>query len=157
MIIITYFDPNFLSKDKISFKSTDAVVYNIKYITMKSPDNENIDCENPLCLIFNDVNGYIIEESNRYKYLIFVYTKNNKKVLRKYNELWDKIKNQIEIINSGESIKHKNNFMRIRFYSNYLPLGRILSIPVLIVVVKSTFQNDNKYYPQVYIQECGYE
>ena len=39
---------------------------------------------------------------------------------------------------------------------NDLPLGRTLSIPVLIIVVKSIFQNDNKYYPQVYIRECGY-
>ena len=34
---------------------------------MKSLDSENIDCQNPLCLIFNNVNGYIIGESNGYK------------------------------------------------------------------------------------------
>ena len=35
MINIKNFDPNLLNIDKISFKSTDAVIYNIKYITMK--------------------------------------------------------------------------------------------------------------------------
>ena len=33
---------------------------------MKSLDSENIDSENSLCLIFNDVDAYIIEENNRY-------------------------------------------------------------------------------------------
>ena len=36
---------------------------------MKSIDNKSIDSENPLCLIFNYVYGYIIEESNAHKYL----------------------------------------------------------------------------------------
>ena len=35
MINIKNVDPNLLSVDKVSFKSTDAVIYNIKYITMK--------------------------------------------------------------------------------------------------------------------------
>ena len=56
-INIKKFDPNLLIIDKISFKNTDAVSYNTKYITMKSLDSENIDSENPLCLTFNNVDG----------------------------------------------------------------------------------------------------
>ena len=45
----------------------------------------------------------------------------------------------------------KKDFMNIRFNSNDdIPLGKILRISVLIIVIKSVFQNDNKYYPQVY-------
>ena len=48
--------------------------------------------------------------------------------------------------------------MKIRFDLNDdLPLGKILSIPICAIGVKSVFENDNKYYPQVYIHECGYE
>ena len=36
MINIKKFNPNFLSVDKTSFKSIDAVTYHIKYITMQS-------------------------------------------------------------------------------------------------------------------------
>ena len=91
-INIKKFDRNLLSIYKTSFKNTDAAVFIINYITMKSLDNENIDNENPLCLIFNNVDGYIIgcnsiEESNGYKYLIFAPTKDNKKVLQKYSKL----------------------------------------------------------------------
>ena len=93
---------------------------------MKSIDNENIDRKNLLYIIFDNVDGYIIEGSKRYKYLIFASTKNNKKVLEKYTELWDGIKNQIETINGGESIKYKKDFIKIRFDSNDdLPFGRI--------------------------------
>ena len=48
MINIKIFDQNLLNTDKISFKSTDAVIYNIRYITMKSLDHVNIDSENLL-------------------------------------------------------------------------------------------------------------
>ena len=98
-INIKNFDPNLLSIDKISFK-------NAEYITTKSLDSENIDSTNPLCLIFNDASGYIIEESKRHKYLVFASTK-DKSVLTKYAKVWDEIKNQIETINDSKPIKNK--------------------------------------------------
>ena len=61
IINIKSFDPNLLSINKISSKTTDTVIYSIKYITMKSFDNENIDSENSLCIIVNNVDGYIIK------------------------------------------------------------------------------------------------
>ena len=55
MINIKNFDQHLLRIDKILFKSTDAVIYNIKYITMKSLNHINIDSGNFPCLIFNNV------------------------------------------------------------------------------------------------------
>ena len=55
-----------LSIDKISFKGIDAVVYNIKYITLKSLNHVNTDSKNPPYLIFDNVDG-CTEESNRGK------------------------------------------------------------------------------------------
>ena len=131
MINIKKFFLNLLDIYRISFKSTDGVIYKIRYITMKSLDNENIDSENPLFLIFNNVDGYIecnsIEESNGNKYLIFVSTDKNKEVLKKYKELWDEIKNQIETRNGGKPMEYKKDFLKIRFESDDdLPLGNIL-------------------------------
>ena len=76
MFNIKNFDPK-LSIDKISFKSIDAVTYHINYITMESLDHVNIDSANPLYLIFNNVDGYITEENNGDKYLIFASTDKN--------------------------------------------------------------------------------
>ena len=68
------------------------------------------------------------------------------------------MKNQIETINGGKSIKYKKDFMKIRFESDDdLPLGKILNILSLIIVTRSVFQEDNKYYPQVYLHECFYK
>ena len=90
---IKNFDPSLLGIDQISFKSTDDVIYDIKYITMKSLDKENIDSANSLYFIFNDVDRYIecnsTEESNGNKYLIFASAHKNKEVLKKYTEVWN--------------------------------------------------------------------
>ena len=53
-------------------------IHHIEYITMRSLDHVNINSGNPLYLIFNNVDGYVIEESNRDKYLIFASTNKNK-------------------------------------------------------------------------------
>ena len=74
------------------------------------------------------------------------------------SKFWDEIKNQIETINGGERFEHKKDFMKTRFESDDdLPLGKILSIPGMIIVVRSVFQEDIKYYPQVYLNECLYK
>ena len=78
--------------------------------------------------------------------------------MTKYTKIWDKIKNQTETINGGEPIKYKKDFMRIRFESDdNLPLGKMLSIPGMIIVVGSLLQEDNKYHPQVCWHECVYK
>ena len=107
MIKIKNFDSNFLNIYKIWFKSTSAVIYG-SYFTI------NINNENPLYLIFNNADGYI-RESNGDKYLTFASTNKIKKVLKKYAELWVKIKNQIETVNGGKPIEFKKTFMKIRF------------------------------------------
>ena len=140
------------------FKSNDAVIYHIEYITMKSLDNENIDSANSLYLVFSNVDGYIIEESNENKYLIFASTDENKEVLEKYTELWDETKNEIETITGCKPIKYGRDFIKLRFESDDdLPLGKILSVPVFIIAVGSVFQEGNNYYPQIYLHEFLYE
>ena len=151
---IKNFNPNLLSKEKLS--------YNIKHFIMEIINNQNFDSENPICVIFNDLDGCIIEKSNENKYLVYALTKNNKKILGIYRKFWNEIKNQIETINGVESIKYKKDFIKIRFDSDDdLPLKKILSIPILNIVVKSVFQNENKYYPLIHIHEreneCEYE
>ena len=82
MINIKNINPSLLDIEKMSFKSA---IYHIKYITMKSIDNENIDSTNSVYLIFINVDGYIecnsTRESNENKYLIFASTDKNKEVL----------------------------------------------------------------------------
>ena len=48
--------------------------------------------------------------------------------------------------------------MRIKFNSDDdLPLNKILKLHMLRIIVRSVFEEDGKYYPQVFIDECLYE
>ena len=53
-------------------------------------------------------------------------------------------------------VKCKKDFMKIRFESDdNLPLNKTLKLHMLIV--KSVFEEDGKYYQQVFLGECFYE
>ena len=56
---------------------------------------------NPLYLDIARASGYI-EEKNGNKYLIFDSVDENKEVLKKYEEVWNGIKNKIKAINVDE-------------------------------------------------------
>ena len=48
--------------------------------------------------------------------------------------------------------------MKIEFDTNDdLPLNKLLKLLMLTIVVRSFFEEDAKYYPQVYLDECLYE
>ena len=57
MVNIKNFDPSLLETKKLSCKSTNVNIYHIDYMTMESLDLVSINSENPLCLIFDNVNG----------------------------------------------------------------------------------------------------
>ena len=126
---------------------------------MKDSDYVKINSVNPLYLIIDKVDG-CSEEKNGNKYLTLVSTDKNKEVLIKYTELWDKIKNLIECnfiekINGGE---YEKVFMKIKFSSDdNLLLNKILKLHNMTIVIRSVFQEDGKYYPQVFLDECLYE
>ena len=125
-------------------------IYGIEYF-------KNSDNKNSLYLVFNNVDAYT-EEYNENKYLVFALTDKNKEALEKYTELWDQVKDQIELISGNELIDYKKDFIKIKFESDDdLPLGKILSIPVCVIIVRSFFQKNNNYCPQVFSHECFYE
>ena len=48
--------------------------------------------------------------------------------------------------------------MKVQFNSDdNLPLNKRLKLPNLTIIVRSVFQEDNKFYPQVFLDECWYE
>ena len=80
---------------------------------MKDFDYLKINSVSPLYLVANNVDGYI-KESKRNKYSTLVSTDKNKKVLTKYTEIWDEIKNMIEKINNKQAAYEKY-FIKIKF------------------------------------------
>ena len=48
--------------------------------------------------------------------------------------------------------------MKIKFGKvDDLPLNKRLKLHMLIMVVRSVFEQDGKFYPQLYLNECLYE
>ena len=48
--------------------------------------------------------------------------------------------------------------MKIEFnLDNNLPLYKRLKLHMLAAIVRSVFEEDGKYYPQVFLDECLYE
>ena len=142
MTNINDFDPSLLNIDEILFKKDELIMYDTKYI-------KNLNSLNTLYLVFNNLYAYT-EKSGENGYLIFASTEKNKIMMKNYRELWDEIKEQIELITGDKVIKYSKDFMKIRFTTNDdLPLNKIINIPVCIVLVSSIFKEDNECHPQV--------
>ena len=98
--------------DKNSYKDID--IYNIGYITIKKIDDcKNIYSVNPLYLLNNHASGYI-EEKGMNKYLIFDSADENKELLKKYNDVFNGIRNKIKEISSDEC-DYEKDYMKIKF------------------------------------------
>ena len=95
IINIKNFDPNNNKIDKKSYKN--ILVYYIGSVTINYLKYVKIySSVNPLHL-FNKVNGYF-KEINENKYLTLVPTNESKEKIKKYEELWSKIRDLIRSI-----------------------------------------------------------
>ena len=151
MINIKKFDSNLLKIDKKSYK--DIGIYNIGYITIKKIDDyENIYSVNPLYLTITHASGYI-EEKGVNKYLVFNSADENKELLKRYNDVFNGIRNKIKKI-SGNECGHKKDYMKIKFNSdNDLPLNKQLKFHNMTITIISVFEEDGKLYPQVFLDD----
>ena len=151
IINIKIFDLTNISRDEKSYKN--IFIYYIGYVTIKDSKYVKINNVNFLHLIFNKVNGYF-EEINGNKYLTLVPTNENKEKIKKYEELWSKIRDLIRSITKN-SDDYDEKYMKIKFNSDdELPLNKMIEIPSMIIVVRAVFHENNKYYPQVFLDEC---
>ena len=111
---------------------------------------------NPLYLLINHASGYI-EEKGGNKYLIFDSTDENKELLKKYNDVWNGIKNKIEEVSSGKC-DYEKDYMKIKFNSDDdLPLNKQLKFHNMTITIRSVFEEDGKLYPQVFLDDTLYE
>ena len=111
IIDLEKFKSNLLKIDKKSYKTIG--ICNTGYITIKKVDYcENINSVNPLYFRITNANGYI-EKINGNKYLIFDSTDGNKELLKKYNDVFNGIKNEIKTINGGKENDYEKDYTKI--------------------------------------------
>ena len=87
---------------------------------------------NPLYLRVDHANRYN-EEKGVNKYLIFDCTDENKELLKKYNDVWNRIRDKIKEINSDECYYEKD-YMKIKIDSDDdLPFNKPLKFHLMTI------------------------
>ena len=149
IINIKDFHSNLLRIDKKQYKDID--IYYIGYITVKKiGDCENINSVNPLYLMIHSATGYFKEKYGE-KYLVLDSTE-------KYDEVFSGIKEEIETINGGKKLIYEKNYARIGVNTDDdVPLNKPLKFSTLTVIIRCVFQESEKSYLQIYLDECLYE
>ena len=53
---------------------------------------------------------------------------------------------------------YDEKYTKIKFDSDdKLPLNKTIEIPLVTIVVRAVFHENNKYYPRVFLDECLYK
>ena len=127
------------------------------YITIKKIDDcENIYSVNPLYLLIAHANR-CIEEKDVNKYLVFDSADENKELLKKYNDVFNGIRDKIKEISSSEC-DYEKDYKKINFNSDdNLPLNKPLKFHNMTITIRSVFEEDGKLYPQVFLDDALYE
>ena len=149
IIDIKDFHSNLLKIDKKQYKDID--IYYIGYITVKKiGDCENINSVNPLYLMIHSATGYFKEKYGE-KYLILDSTE-------KYDEVFSGIKKEIEMINGRKELIYEKDYTEIRVNTDDdVPLNKQLKFPKLTIIIRCVFQEGEKLYLQIYLDECLYQ
>ena len=98
-----------------------------------------------------------LKKKNGNKYLIFDSVDANKKLLKKYNDIWNGIKNKIKEVSDGEC-DYEKDYMKIKFNSDdNLPLNKTLKFRLMTITIRSVFSESGKFYPQLFLHDTLYE
>ena len=91
------------------------------------------------------------KENYSEKYLILDSTE-------KYDEVFSGIKKEIETINGGKELFYEKNYARIGVnIDDDVPLNKPLQFPTLTIISRCVFQEDEKLYPQIHLDQCLYK
>ena len=140
---------NNLKLDKKGVLGND--VYYIGYITQW-----NVFSVNPLYLMITKIKRHF-EEVDVDKYLII--RSENDDIMQKYQEVFNGIMEIIKKINNySQPIKYDDNYMKITFNTDdNISLNKIIYFPTIAIIIRSVTQKDDKYYPQMFLDECLYQ
>ena len=63
----------------------------------------------------------------------------------------------METINGGKISEYGKDLIKMKFDSDDLLLNKQLKFPTIAIAVRSLFEDEGKFYPQVYLDECLYD
>ena len=136
----------------------------IYYIGYVLEPNDDINSINPLYLIVRHLFGRVEKiQGSSYRYL--VVDENNKEVINVFDKLWKFIKDEInrpikrnDKITFGNADNKISEYNKLRLSSNVdLPLDTLTEFHMLTIVINCVIEKGNKYYSEIYLDECLYE
>ena len=111
------------------------------------------------------MNGYIKYFENFSKNMSFFIKDDD--VLYKYNKIWDKIKEKLNIKFNNEPIYDKkyikakvsgfHGVIKTNFLGNKVPKENMRYTCIACLTIDSVVRINKKNYPQVYLEECKYK
>ena len=118
----------------------------------------------PLCIILPQMSGYIKHFKNSGKNMSFLIKDGD--VLDKYNQIWYKIKNKLNIkfysmpVYDQIYIKAKvgefNDVIKTSFLGGKVPKENMHYTCIVCITIDSIMRMEKKNYPQFYLEECEY-
>ena len=128
----------------------------------------------PLFIILPQMNGYIKYFKNSSKSMSFFIKDDD--LLNKYNEIWDKVKEKLNIKFHSEStydkihkihkihihkkakVREFDSVIKTNFLGNNVPKENMCYTCIACLRINSVVvRMDKKNYPQVYLEECKYK
>ena len=86
--------------------------------------------------MINRIDGFI-EEKDGDKYLSIASADRNSEMLKRYSEVWSRIKDCIAKIKGSDLVEYGKDFMKIKFNSdNDIPLNKQLHFLTITVIIK---------------------
>ena len=161
-------------KFHISKKAIDLMSVNISKIVLSDKLNYNEDCfkyfigyqkgeiVRPLCITLTQMNGYIkyFEYGTPNMYFLI----KDEEVIEKYEQIWYVVKNKLKIKFHSEPVyEYKYLKTKVKEYdgmikTNFLGNGmRKENIHYTSIAIDSVMKIDEKYFLQVYLEECKYK
>ena len=123
-------------------------IYYIEYVLYKPEYIENSVV--PLYLNVKSLLGSV-EKLNGSSDRYLVIDKSNIKVINVFNTIKEYIEDKI-ILSKIEG------FDKIRFsFDIDLPLGKLIEFKILTIIIKRIIKKNDKYYPEIYLDECLYD
>ena len=123
-------------------------IYYIGYVLYKLEYSTN--SVRPLYLSVKSLLGSVEKiDGSSDRYLII--DKSNIEVINVFNTIREYIEDKV-------ILDKIDGFDKIRFSSDIdLPLGTLIQFNILTIIIRCIIKNDDKYYPEIYLDECLYD
>ena len=154
IINLDEFNGSKIKVDKKNFNDINIYYLGYEYKKKITECNE-INSVNPLYLRIKDMKGQFKKGKGDNVWYLIIF--GDADVLRKFANIWKSIKAKIEE-NTGGIVQYDKDYMKIKFESNdNLPTDNIVNMHQVTIIIRSVFAQNDKFYPQLFLDDALYE